>query len=130
MNSYMKRNNETSKKRILVADDDMAILDSLQLLLEDAGYKVITVDSGETVLQLPQNALPDLVLLDIWMSGADGRELCKAFKQAEKTKNIPVILFSANRDIEKYAKEAGANDFIEKPFEIKTLLEKVETHIL
>jgi CheY-like chemotaxis protein len=68
---------------------------------------------------------PDLLLLDIWMSGQDGRDICKYLKKNPTTKNIPIILVSASRDIMQSAKNAGADDFIAKPFEMETLLDKV-----
>jgi CheY-like chemotaxis protein len=73
--------------------------------------------------------LPDLLLLDIWMSGIDGRDICKELKQKENTKKIPIVLISASREIERSALEAGADDFLAKPFEIDDLLEKIEKHL-
>jgi CheY-like chemotaxis protein len=63
------------------------------------------------------------------MSGQDGREICKFLKTNDLTKDIPIIMISANRDTEKMAKESGADDFLEKPFQMKDLLEKVVKHI-
>lgn len=114
------------KKRILVADDDPSILDVLQIMLaEVGGYHVETSTNGKSVLELEDN-LPDLILLDLWMSGMDGREICEKLKSDEKTKNVPVIIFSANRDIQTIAKTAGADDYIAKPFQMNELLEKVK----
>jgi CheY-like chemotaxis protein len=69
--------------------------------------------------------LPDLLLLDIWMSGMDGKEICKHLKSQEVTKHIPIIMISANKDTQKIAFECGADDFIAKPFQMKNLLQKV-----
>ena len=115
-------------KNIMVIDDDPAILDSIGMLLEFEGYRV-TVCSDAAGLLLMESELPDLLLLDIWMSGTDGRDICKQLKQKSSTKNIPVVLISASREIEKSAKQAGANDFLSKPFELDDLLRKVEMHI-
>lgn len=112
-------------KRILVADDDKAILDALSLFLEDSGYLVTTTTRGEEVRTIHDH-FPDVILLDIWMSGADGGEICSYLKSKKKTKDIPIILFSANRDTAKIAKETGADDYIEKPFNLEELLEKIE----
>lgn len=117
-----------SKKAILVADDDPAILDSLSIMLEDAGYEVITTVDGQTVKEV-KDKLPDLILLDIWMSGMDGRDICRSLKNNSKTKSIPIIMFSANKDTEKIAKEAGADGFIAKPFDMTEMLELVEKHL-
>ena len=112
-------------KKILVADDDPAILEAVQMILELEGYVVETSTDGETIYKMKKN-YPDLLLLDIWMSGQDGRELCKFVKKDPQTKHIPVILISASRDIRQSAKEAGADDFIPKPFEMDHLLNKVK----
>src|SRR3990167_7562242 len=116
-----------TSKKILVADDDPAIVDSLQLILELANYKVCTTINGKVIAMLKREK-PDLLLLDIWMSGVDGRDICKKLKANEQTKNIPVIMISATRDIERSTKESGADDFLEKPFEMDELLEKVEKY--
>lgn len=115
-------------KKVLIADDDQSILDATRLLLEYEGYEVTTVCDGDELKDLGDD-LPDLILLDIWLSGSNGGELAKYLKSQEKTKNIPIILFSANRDIEKIAKESGADDFLIKPFELTQLLQKINKHI-
>ncbi len=111
------------QKRITVADDDPGILDAVSMMLEMEGYEVNATLNGNTVLN--QNELPDVYILDIWMSGSDGRELCKQLKSDEKTKNIPVILISASNNLKQSAETAGADDFLAKPFEIDALLEKI-----
>ena len=122
-----KHSSSTNKKKILVADDDTAILHVMTLMLEDDGYEVTSTLDGETV-QKVQNELPDLVLLDIWMSGIDGREICKQLKSQKNTKHIPIIMISANKDTRDIAKKAGADDFVAKPFEMQELLAKVEKY--
>lgn len=111
-------------KNIMVADDDMSILDVVGSMLEFAGYTVTHSNTAELVLSNPK--LPDLFLLDIWINGTDGREVCRQLKQNIVTKDIPVILFSASRGIEQSAREAGADDFLAKPFHMTDLLEKIE----
>lgn len=113
------------KKRILVADDDPSILDVLKLMLEQVGgYDVSTTADGESVLELDED-LPDLILLDLWMSGIDGRDVCKSLKSNDRTKDLPLIIFSANRDVELISRTAGADDFLAKPFQMDELLSKV-----
>ena len=111
-------------KNIMVADDDMSILDVVGSMLEFAGYHVTHSNTAETVLSNPK--LPDLVLLDIWINGVDGREVCRQLKQNDETKHIPIMLFSASKGIEKSAREAGADDFLSKPFQMTDLLQKIE----
>ena len=109
------------RRRIMIADDDPGILDALTIMLEDGGYEVETTTNGSTVQNMKEE-LPDLLLLDIWMSGWDGREACKYLKSQELTKHIPIIVVSANRDVEQIAREAGADDFLAKPFQMDDLL--------
>lgn len=112
------------QKKITVADDDPGILDAVCMMLEMEGYEVNSTLNGNTILT--QAVTPDVYILDIWMSGSDGRELCKRLKSDEKTKDIPVILISASNDLKRSAETAGADDFLAKPFEIDTLLQKIE----
>ena len=114
-------------KKILVADDDPAILDSIKMILELEGYEVVTTVNGATVPSLLKNK-PDLLLLDIWMSGQDGKDICRTLKADKATKNIPIIMVSASRDVAASAKEAGADDFLTKPFEMDDLLAKVKKY--
>ena len=114
-----------SLKKIMIADDDPGIVDAIEMLLEFEGYQVTTTGDGADVLDL-KDELPDLLLLDIWMSGEDGRDICKKLKQLETTKNIPVIMISASRDIKESAIAAGADDFLAKPFEMNELLDKIK----
>ncbi|HYK84617.1 MAG TPA: response regulator [Ktedonobacteraceae bacterium] len=114
-----------SRKKILVVDDEPDILEFLQVILEEEGYAVITTDKGEYVEALNNGGLPDLILLDMLLSGKDGREIVKQLKSQEKTKHIPVIMFSAHPSAEETARKAGADDFLAKPFEMDQLLEKI-----
>ncbi len=116
------------KKRILVADDDPAIVESTRLILEEFGYEVDSTVDGETIYKMERD-YPDLLLLDIWMSGIDGREICRYLKNEERTREIPIIMISASRDIKESAREAGADDFLAKPFNMDDLIEKIEKHI-
>lgn len=112
------------KKKVLVADDDPSILEVIELMLTEEGYEVITAVDGEAIYKMEKD-FPDLMLLDIWMSGMDGRDICRHVKGQELTKDIPVIMVSANKDTAQIAQEAGADDFLAKPFEMDDLLAKV-----
>lgn len=112
-----------NKKSVLIADDDEDILDMMEMVLETEGYSVNTIIRAEEVLAIKED-LPDLILLDIWMSGVDGRDICRYLKSQPLTKHIPIILISANRDIEEIAITACADDFVCKPFDMDELLEK------
>ncbi len=114
-------------KKILVADDDSGILDVMQIVLEDEGFDVITTISGTNVLDLCEQK-PDLIFLDVWMSGIDGNIICKQIKANYNLKHIPVILFSATRNIKQVAKDCGADGFLSKPFELVELLDVAHAH--
>ena len=117
---------QSSQKKILVVDDEPDILEFLQIIFTEAGFLVVTSEKGDYLEKLKHGPLPDLVLLDMLLSGKDGREIVKHIKSQERTKHIPVIMFSAHPSAEKTALAAGADDFVEKPFDIETLLEKVQ----
>lgn len=112
-------------KKIFIADDDEAIVDATSMMLEMAGYEVRHTLNGATVQTDVRNK-PDLVLLDVWMSGIDGRDICRQLKADPATLDIPVLMISAGRDIMASALESGADDFLAKPFDMDDLLEKVE----
>lgn len=116
------------KKKILIADDDPSICDAVVMIMEEAGFQASYELNGEKIMEM-KNGFPDLFLLDIWMSGTDGRDICKHLKTQKATKHIPVIMISANKDTEKIAKEAGADDFLSKPFEMTELLAKVSKYV-
>ncbi|MBA2679074.1 MAG: response regulator [Ktedonobacteraceae bacterium] len=115
-------------KRILVADDDPGIGDVLHLLLEEAGYDVEIQGDGHAVQQM-QEPFPDLLLLDIRLAGTDGRTICRSLKSQEATRALPIILLSASKEIRQIAREAGADDFLAKPFEMGELLALVANYV-
>jgi CheY-like chemotaxis protein len=112
--------------KILVVDDDEGILDALTLILEESGYSVQTTPKREEVYQQINQYKPDVILLDILMSGQDGRLICKKIKQTPVIKDIPIIMISAHPSAKRGAEESGADDFLAKPFEITDLLSKIE----
>ncbi len=116
-------------KRIIVVDDDPGIQDILELILCRAGYEV-TVLSGPDPLFNGSFEKPDLFILDKQLSGTDGLDVCRFLKKQESTSRIPVIIFSANMRMTQSAHEAGASDFVEKPFHIQDLLEVVKRNIV
>ena len=122
-------NVQSKNKKILVVDDEPDILEFLRIVLQEEGYTVMTTDKGDYVETLHNASLPDLILLDVLLSGKDGREIVKSLKRQEKTKHIPVIMLSAHPSAEQTSGEAGAEDFIAKPFDIDFLLKKIERYL-
>ena len=120
---------QSKQKKLLVVDDEPDILEFLQVILEEEGYTVAVTGKGEYLEKLNNGVLPDLILLDMWLSGKDGREIVKYLKSQEKTRHIPIIMFSAHPRAEEAALKAGANDFMAKPFDIDVLLNKIAHHL-
>jgi DNA-binding response OmpR family regulator len=110
--------------KILVVDDDPNILRMIQLILELEGYDVTTASDGETAIQIFRKTGFSLVILDIMMSGTDGICVCKTIRQYS---NIPIIMVTArgtvNEKLEGF--EAGADDYVTKPFPTKELVARV-----
>ncbi|RKR83267.1 response regulator receiver domain-containing protein [Mucilaginibacter gracilis] len=117
-------------KKVLAVDDDPYILDALVELLKYSGYDVNTTPKGDEVFKKIDEFSPDIILLDIMLSGLDGREICRQIKSDKKTSQIPVIMISATPNLTQSVLESGANDFVAKPFDIFLLLDKIEKQIL
>ena len=117
------------KPTIVVADDDLAILDVMTIILEMYNFNVVTVNDGMVVPKL-MSVQPNLLLLDVCMSGVDGRDICKAIKEIDAIKDIPVIMISAGIDLLKATEESGADDYLAKPFEMQDLIAKVNKYVL
>ena len=114
-------------KQVLVVDDDSDILDALQFVLEDSGYAVTTSPKGEFAADLiNKKHLPDLLILDVLLSGMDGREICYKLKHAKNTQGLPIIMISANPSAYKSMEKVGADAFLPKPFDVGVLLTTVK----
>ncbi len=116
------------KDSILVVDDDPDILEALRVLLEDEGFSVETASNGHILDQLEKPELPRMIVLDVLLSGADGRELAEKLRQKPDTKEIPIVMISANPGAAKDCVERGANAFLAKPFEINDLLKVINQY--
>jgi DNA-binding response OmpR family regulator len=116
------------QKTVLIIEDDKSILDAVQMALEFDNYKVSVADRGDYSEKLMNGKapLPDVILLDILLSGSDGREVCKALKTHKVTKNVPIIMMSAHPGASTSVIDAGANYFLPKPFNIDDLLNAVK----
>jgi DNA-binding response OmpR family regulator len=115
-----------AKKKILIVDDDPDILDALNLTFTFSNFETQTTTRGEEVPDLVENVHPQVIILDIMLSGIDGTDICKKLKSNELTKNIPVIMISAHPDGATSSLNAGADGFVAKPFDIFVLIDKVE----
>ena len=117
-------------KTILVIDDDESILEAVKLMLEVAGYGVDTLTkNGQLLKKRLAKGFPNLILLDVLLSGFDGRHIAKELKTNKKTTAIPLIMMSAHPHADRTCLEAGADAFIAKPFDIDDLLGMVEKYM-
>ena len=116
-----------AKGKILVVDDEIYIVHILDFSLGMEGYEVLTALDGEQAVEKARAEHPDLIVLDIMMPKLDGYETCKILKAGDDTKSIPVILLSAKgRNVDqKIGFEAGADDYITKPFSPRKLVERI-----
>lgn len=117
-------------KKVLVVDDEPDLLKVAVFRLKKTGYTILTAVDGQQALDYIQKETPDLILLDLLLPVIDGCEVCRRIKEDDTLKHIPVILFTASAiDVQEKAKEAGADDYIVKPFAPDELLKKVENFI-
>lgn len=116
---------DDEQHHILVIDDNEDILFMIKAMLEMKGYKVTPRDSPENIELFIETTMPDLILMDMLLSGADGREVCKKIKTNAAISKIPVIMISALPDAGDSCLAAGSNYFLSKPFEISDIFKTV-----
>lgn len=114
--------------KVLVVDDEPNIVLSLEFLMEQAGFEVVTAEDGEQALARVKDDQPDLLLLDISLPGISGFDVLERLRSEEATAQLPIIMLTAHgRDVEREKGMAlGADDYITKPFSTQSLVEKVK----
>jgi DNA-binding response OmpR family regulator len=112
---------------ICIIEDDEGIQDVLKIILNRAGYETEIFFDGKAIFE-DNYTTPNLFLIDKQLSGADGLTICRHLKDDRNTKSIPVIMMSAYPNVKEFSVLAGANDYIEKPFKVETLLETIRKH--
>jgi CheY-like chemotaxis protein len=115
----------TSRRPILVVDDEPAIVVMLQDVLEDAGYAVMTASNGRAALVIAQHSALGLVFSDVMMPQMDGDTLCQALRADPRTAHLPIILMSAAR---RAPPACAATALLSKPFDIEVVLALVQRH--
>jgi len=115
--------------KVLIIDDDIDGLFSARFLLKKNGHEVVVLNKAENFLAEIESCNPNLILLDVFLSGVDGREICQLIKHNEALKKIPVILYSADDSVADNYPVFGANDFIAKPFDIYDFVATINAHI-
>jgi two-component system cell cycle response regulator DivK len=109
------------KKKVLILDDDLDILQICTIVLKKKGFDVLTVNNSNQVVEQVTNYQPDVILMDNWIPGPGGIEATRSLKLKPETQDIPVIFFSANSNVTQLAQEARADYFLQKPFDITEL---------
>ena len=117
------------RKKILVVEDDLDLVELLRFNLTNAGFSVIAAFDGAEALKKARSMLPDLILLDLMLPELDGFAVCEILRRDSSTTAIPIIIVTAmSSQLARVAGiGAGANDFITKPFSPKHLLSRIET---
>ena len=119
-----------SDKNVLVVDDDPCIVELLAAMLGLEGYQISKATSAEQALKLADHRVPDVIVLDWMMPDTDGIELCRIFKNRAETAVVPVIVISANDRVRSASREAGADGWLLKPFDLDDLLTTVRKSLL
>ncbi|MEI9946989.1 MAG: response regulator transcription factor [Chitinophagaceae bacterium] len=118
-------------QKILVVEDDPDIGMMLKMMLEYKGYTVTVSERAEQANDIIRsNADLNLIIMDMLLSGSNGIDICAGLKQDTTTSHLPVIMISAHPNAREICLQAGADDFIEKPFEMDALLNKVNSLII
>lgn len=113
-------------KKIVIVDDDISLLEAVELVFQMEGYTVYTCTNGSKAHEIITTVKPDIIILDVLLSGEDGRDVARCLKKSTDIGTIPIVMFSANPNIRDSAIASGANEFISKPFDIQELLSVTE----
>ena len=120
---------EGRKTRILLVDDEPDLVQMVSVRLKAAGYEGSTAYDGQEALEkVKESPPPDLMILDLMLPKLDGYKVCRLLKLDERTRGIPILIFTARAQVEDVtlATECGANMYLTKPFEAKVLLGKLQ----
>ncbi|OYV73588.1 MAG: hypothetical protein B7Z72_02190 [Gemmatimonadetes bacterium 21-71-4] len=123
--------NQLAGAKVLVVDDDAALVGTLSWILREQGCHVVAVPDGQNLLERLGDADPDLVLLDIMMPKVDGLQLLERIRNEPRWRDLPVLMISSMDPEDGTAKALGlgASDFVAKPFRVKELLARVESQL-
>ena len=114
-----------AKKTILVVDDEFGILEVLEAILSDAGFKVISAMNGQEAMALLQEEVPDLVIVDFMMPLLDGAGVIKAMRADRRLGRVPVLLASALPEQTISERCTGYDAFLRKPYKTERLMEEI-----
>ena len=120
---------DKAAKHILVVDDDADIRIMIKIMLEYHGYSVAVVERAENAEKMLKTGDFDLVIMDMLLSGMNGTDICRNFKQDKSVKPVPVIMISAHPNAKAMCMNAGADDFVAKPFDMQNLISVIESFV-
>ncbi|MDR3695629.1 response regulator [Mucilaginibacter sp.] len=112
---------DITEKKIVIFDDDEDILSICSFILEEQGWTVYAYTDCNKIVEKISAVMPDIIIMDNWIPDDGGIIATQTLKKNEALKNIPVIYFSANSDIEQLASYAGAETYLAKPFDLEDL---------
>jgi len=111
--------------QILVLDDDPDIGTMIKMMLEYKGYAVTVSDRAEQAEEVLRNNNIDLIIMDMLLSGVNGTDICTELKENTSTSHIPIMMISAHPNAKEICLQAGADEFISKPFDMQDILSKI-----
>lgn len=112
--------------KILILDDDLDLLSIVKSLLKKKGFDVWTFANWQKAWESIKNNKPNLVLLDVFLKGGDGIDVCRKIRSTASTRRMPIIMFSSYPNLAEIAiHEFGADEFISKPFELSEMVNKI-----
>lgn len=117
-----------AKQTIMIIDDEEEILAIVSTMLKDAGYLVRIGRDVTDLYEIEKNP-PDLLLVDNWLVGKTGHDICYHLKTTPKTSKLKVLLFSATANLEKTAESCMADGYIAKPFDVQDMLSTIMLHL-
>ena len=122
---------KAANKKILVAEDEVDVLNLVAINLKSAGFNVLKAEDGPTALEVARTAFPALIVLDLMLPGMSGIDVCKVLKNEAATKLIPIIMLTAKaEEVDRVVGlELGADDYVTKPFSPRELVLRVKSVI-
>ena len=114
------------KRNILIIEDDPDISGMIKMILEHKGYTALVLQNTARINEVMKNSRVDVLIMDMFLSGANGTDICAAIKKDDSLAHIPLIMMSAYPDAESICKNAGADDFVCKPFDLDNLFFKID----
>ena len=124
-----EKNSSNAGRRVMIFDDDTDLLEVCSIILRTKNFDVLAKNKCSEIIHDVEDYKPDVILMDNWIPDAGGVKATQMIKNNDQLRDIPVIFFSANSNIAQLSSEAGADYFLQKPFDSLELEEAVTTAI-